>query len=49
MIYIRCAAIIIGVETLLLMLMWGRIERFDEKVGWCEQQIIDIKKEAHHG
>lgn len=33
----------------MVMIMWGRIERFDEKVSWTEDQIVELKKEIHRG
>ena len=42
-------AIVVALLSLMVMVMWGRVERFDEKVAWTEDQIIQLKKEVSNG
>lgn len=33
-------AVSIIILTIMVMFMHGRIERFDEKISWCEEQML---------
>jgi hypothetical protein len=41
----RCiVAITIALLSIMVLIMWGRIERFEEKISWTEDMILEIRK-----
>lgn len=49
-ILVLMALVSIIILTAMMVFMYGQIVRFDEKVSWCEDMIIDLTKEVrNHG